>query len=125
MDLTKFAAVWPITPVFAQFIAINAKVWDNLHPFLKEGLLKAGAQLTREMAPVVEQMEISYTLWIRSSKCQLVVPEPSEVKKAMDLMRPVVKEWLDTAGPHGKEVLRIASSYAKGPSAHFITEMAK
>lgn len=125
IDLCKFAPVWPITPVFAQFIAVNAKVWDGLHPFYKEGLLKAGAQLTREMAAVVEQMEISYTLWIRSSKCQLVLPEESEVKKAMELMRPVVKEWLDTAGPYGKEVLQIGLHYAHGPSVKVIAEMAK
>jgi len=125
LDLCKFASVWPVTPVFAQFIAVNAKVWDKLPPATQEGLLRAGAQVTREMAPVVEQMEVSYTLWIRSSKCQLIVPEPPEVKKAMDLMRPVVKEWLDTAGPYGKDVLRIAGAYANGPSASFIAEMAK
>lgn len=125
IDLCKFAPVWPITPVFAQFIAINTKVWDGLHPFLKEGLLKAGAQLTREMTTVVEQMEISYTLWIRSSKCQLVLPEETEVKKAMELMRPVVKEWLDTAGPLGKEVLQIGLNHAHGPSVGVISEMAK
>lgn len=125
IDLCKFVSIWPITPVFPQFIAINTKVWDKLTPLQKEGLLKASAQVTREMAPVVEQMDISYTLWIRSSKIQLIVPEPSEVKKAMELMRPVVKEWLDTAGPYGKEVLQIASSYANGPSVSFIKEMAK
>jgi TRAP-type C4-dicarboxylate transport system substrate-binding protein len=125
LDLCKFASVWPVTPVFSQFIAVNAKVWDKLDPFLQEGLMKAGAQLTREMAPVVEQMEVSYTLWIRGSKCQLILPEQPEVKKAMELMRPVVKEWLDTAGPHGKEVLRSAGAYANGPSATFIAEMAK
>lgn len=125
MDLSKFASIWPITPVFPQIIVINAKVWDGLHPSLKEGLMKAGAQVTREMAPVVEQMEISYTLWIRASKTQLIVPEPPEVKKAMELQRPVVKEWLDSAGPHGKEVLRIAAHYANGPSAPFIAEMAR
>ncbi|MBI5967626.1 MAG: TRAP transporter substrate-binding protein DctP [Deltaproteobacteria bacterium] len=125
IDLCKFAPMWPVTPVFAQCIAINAKVWDGLHPFLKEGLLKAGAQLTREMAPVVEQMEVTYTLWIRSSKCQLIIPEPSEVKKAMELMKPVVKEWLDMAGPYGKEVLGVGLNYATGPSVPFITEMAK
>ena len=125
IDLCKFAPVWPVTPVFSQFIAVNNKVWDGLHPFLKEGLLKASAQVTREMASVVEQMEISYTLWIRSSKCQIVQPEDSEVKKAMELMRPVVKEWLDTAGPNGKEVLRIGLNYAKGPSVNVIAEMAK
>jgi TRAP-type C4-dicarboxylate transport system substrate-binding protein len=125
IDLCKFAPVWPITPVFAQFIAINAKVWDKLHPFLQAGLLRAGAGVTREMAPVVEQMDISYTLWIRSSKCQLIVPEHSEVVKAMGLMKPVVKEWLDTAGPYGKEVLRVGLNYANGPSVAFIADMAK
>ena len=125
IDLCKFAPIWPVTPVFAQFIAVNGKVWDGLSPAVKEGLLKAGAQVTREMGAVVEQMDVSYTLWIRSSKCQLVIPEDSEIRKAMELMRPVVKEWLDTAGPHGKEVLRIGLNYAKGPSVNVIAEMAK
>ncbi len=126
IDLCKFVPVWPVTPVFAQFIAVNAKVWDGLHPSLKEGLMKAGAEVTREMAPVIEQMEISYTLWIRSSKkCELIIPDPSEVKKAMELMRPVVKEWLDTAGPNGKDVLRLSLNYAKGPSVPFIRDMVK
>jgi TRAP-type C4-dicarboxylate transport system substrate-binding protein len=125
IDLSKYASVWPVTPVFSQFIAVNAKVWDKLPPAIQQGLMRAGSELTREMAPVVEQMEISYTLWIRSSKCQLVVPEPPEVKKAMELMKPVVKEWLDTAGPFGKEVLGVGLKYANGPSAAFIADMAK
>jgi len=125
LDLCKFANIWPVTPIFAQFIAINSKAWDNLHPFLREGLLRAGAQVTREMAAVVEQMEISYTLWIRSSKCQLVIPEDQDVKKATEMMRPVVKEWIEIAGPHGKEVLRIGLSHARGPSMNVIAEMAK
>jgi len=87
--------------------------------------MRAGAELTREMAPVVEQMDVSYTLWIRSSKCQLITPELTEVKKAMELMNPVVKEWLDTVGPHGKDVLRIGLNYANGPAVAFIADMAK
>jgi TRAP-type C4-dicarboxylate transport system substrate-binding protein len=125
IDLSKYVSIWPVTPVFSQLIAVNAKVWDNLPAALQQGLMRAGAELTREMAPVVEQMDVSYTLWIRSSKCQLIVPEPAEVKKAMELMRPVVKEWLDTAGPLGKDVLRIGLKYANGPSAPFIADMAK
>jgi len=125
IDLSKYASVWPVTPVFSQFIAVNAKVWDKLPPAIQQGLLRAGAELTRQMAPVVEQMEISYTLWIRSSKCQLIIPEPPEVKKAMELMRPVVKEWLDMAGPYGKDVLRVGLKYANGPSVAFIAGMVK
>jgi hypothetical protein len=76
------------------------------------------------MPLALEQMEISYSLWIRSSKTEIVTPDEAEVRKAMALMQGVVKEWLDTAGPHGKEVLRIASQYAKGPSVSVIKEMA-
>ena len=76
------------------------------------------------MPLALEQMDISYSLWIRSSKTEIVTPDEAEVKKAMGLMQPVVKEWLDTAGPHGKEVLRIASRYAKGPSSGVIRDMA-
>src|SRR5215212_9989751 len=124
MPLAKYVSIWPITPIFPQVIAINLKAWDKLSQPQKDGLLRASAQLTREMPLALEQMDISYSLWIRSSKTEIVLPDESEVSKAMALMQPVVKEWLDTAGPHGKDVLRIASQYAKGPSAGFIREMA-
>jgi TRAP-type C4-dicarboxylate transport system substrate-binding protein len=125
IDLCKYVSIWPVTPVFPQIIVINSKVWDSLHPFLKQGLLKASAQMTQEMGAVIEQMNITYTLWIRSSKCQLVIPEPSEVRKAMELMQPVVKEWLDTVGPYGKEVLKIALPYAHGPAAGVVERTVK
>jgi TRAP-type C4-dicarboxylate transport system substrate-binding protein len=122
-QLTKYVSIWPITPIFAQVIAINFKAWDKLTPEQQRGLLAASAQLTREMPVALEQMDLTYALWIRSAKTEMVMPDAAEVKKAMDLMQPVVKEWLDTAGPQGREVLRIASGYAKGPSAGFIREM--
>lgn len=124
MPLAKYVSIWPITPIFPQVIAINLKAWDRLTAQQKDGLLRASAQLTREMPLALEQMDISYSLWIRSSKTEIVVPDDAEVKKAMGLMQGVVKEWLDTAGPHGKDVLRVASQYAKGPSAGFIRDMA-
>lgn len=124
-QMTKHVSIWPITPIFAQIIAVNLKAWDKLDQQQKDGLLRASAQLTREMSMALEQMDVSYTLWIRSTKAELVSPADAEIKRAMELMQPVVKEWLDTAGPHGKEVLRIGAQYAKGPSVNFIREMAK
>ncbi|HZQ74778.1 MAG TPA: TRAP transporter substrate-binding protein DctP [Burkholderiales bacterium] len=124
-QMTKYVSIWPITPIFPQVIAINLKAWDKLSPQQKSGLLAASAQLTREMPLALEQMDISYTLWIRSTKTEMVVPDDAEVQKAMGLMQPVVKEWLETAGPHGKDVLRIASTYARGPTSGFIRDMAK
>ena len=37
----------------------------------------------------------------------------------------VVKDWLETAGPHARAVLRIAAQHAKGPSAEAIRGMVK
>jgi len=124
MPLAKFVSIWPITPIFPQVVAINLKAWDRLTPQQKQGLLAASAQLTREMPLALEQMDISYSLWIRSSKTEIVTPDEAEVKKAMALMQGVVKEWLDTAGPQGKDVLRVATQYARGPSVSVIKDMA-
>lgn len=125
MQLAKYVSIWPITPIFAQFIAINIKAWEKLDQAQKDGILRASAILTREMATTIEQMDLTYTLWIRSTKTEVITPADGEVKKAMEMMQPVVKEWLDTAGPYGKDVLRIGSQYAKGPSVGFIRDMAK
>jgi TRAP-type C4-dicarboxylate transport system substrate-binding protein len=125
MPMAKFVSIWPITPIFPQIIAINFKAWDKLNAKQKEGLLRASSQLTHEMPLALEQMDLTYTLWIRSAKTDLVFPDDAEVARAMGQMQPVVKDWLETAGPHGKEVLRIASQYAKGPSARVIRDMAK
>ena len=125
MALAKYVSIWPITPIFPQFIAINFRTWDKLTPQQKQGLLEASAELTREMPLALEQMDISYSLWIRSSKTEIVTPDDAEVKKAMGQMQGVIKEWLDTAGPHGKDVLRIASQYAKGPSVGVIRNAVK
>ena len=124
-QLSKYVSIWPITPIFPQFILINFKAWDKLDQRQKDGLARASAQLTGEMATALEQMENTYNLWIRSTKTEMIVPDDAEVKKAMALMQPVVKEWLDTAGPYGKDVLRIAAMHAKGPSAGVIRDMAK
>src|SRR3954465_6269171 len=121
-QLSKYVSIWPITPIFPQYILINLKAWDKLSPQQKEGLLRASAQLTNEMATALEAAEFTYNLWIRSTKTEMVVPDDAEVRKAMGLMQPVVKEWLETAGPLGKDVLRIAVSHAKGPSVSVIRD---
>jgi hypothetical protein len=97
LDLCKFASVWPVTPVFSQFIAVNAKVWDKLDPFAGR-IDEGGGAVNAGNGPGCGTDGNFLHPWIRGSKCQLIIPEQPEVKKAMELMRPVVKEWLDTAG---------------------------
>ena len=124
-SMVKYVSVWPVTPIFPQFIAVNQKAWDKLSQQQKNGLLAASAQLTREMPLALEQMDTTYNLWIRSANTELVYPDPAEVQKAMNQMQPVVKDWMETAGPLGRDVLRIATQYAKGPSAAFVRSMVK
>lgn len=121
--LAKHASIWPVTPIFPQVVAINVKAWEKLNPRQREGLSRASEQLTREMPVALEQMDTTYTLWIRSAKTELIIPEDAEVARAMSLMQPVVKDWLDSAGPHGRAVLQIATRHAKGPSANVIRKM--
>jgi TRAP-type C4-dicarboxylate transport system substrate-binding protein len=120
IKICDYANVWPVTPVFAGIFAINVDVWDDLDPYLQEGLLKASQQMTREAAAAVEQAHIDYTLWIGSSECELVTPDPNEVKMGMDLMGPVVEEWIGFSGPLAKDVLSIASEYATGPAVDLV-----
>ena len=65
-------------------------------------------------------MEITYTLWVQNSECEMVIPEASEVEKGMALMGPVVEEWIEFSGPLAKDVLSIASEYATGPSLDLV-----
>jgi len=120
IDLAEYCCHWEFSPVFAQLTLVNADTFDKLDPFFQEALLKAGADMTYEMTTVCEQMEITYTLWIQSSKCELIIPEKGEVEKGMALMGPVVEEWIEFSGPLAKDVLRVALDYATGPSVDVI-----
>lgn len=118
--LCKFVSFWPITPIFPQFIAVNFNAWNKLSQQQKDGLMRAAAQLTREMPFGLEQIDITYNLWIRSSKTEMINPDAAEVKKATDLMAPVVKEWIETAGPLARDCLRVAVQHAKGPALNTV-----
>ena len=116
IDICDYVAEWVFNPVFPAVTIVNADAFDKLDPFLQEGLLKAGMQVTEEMGIAIEQMEYTYTIWIRNSDCELITPEKSEVEKAMAMLGPVIEEWIGYAGPYGKDVLSIAAEYASGPN---------
>ena len=98
-----------------------------------EGIKSVGHMAVRIVAlfaflTVLAHAESSHRILIEVEKYKITIDTsetPDLCGWAADKLQPVVKEWLDTAGPHGKEVLRIASRYANGPSGNFIRDMAK
>jgi TRAP-type C4-dicarboxylate transport system substrate-binding protein len=117
IELCDHVSLWQVNPVFTMIIAVNIDVWDKLDPFYQNALLRAGQDLTNELAAVIEQIQITYTMWINSSgKTKMIKPEQSEIDKAMQLMEPVVKDWLKTTGQAGNDVLKVSLKYANGPA---------
>ncbi|MFH1953745.1 MAG: hypothetical protein ABIL06_19270 [Pseudomonadota bacterium] len=48
------------------------------------------------------------------SPMEIVFPDKTEIEKARKLCKPVIRKWIDRAGPRGKEVISIAAKYASG-----------
>jgi len=121
MELCDHVSLWQVNPVFTMIIAVNIDVWDKLDPYFQKALIGAGQDLTNELAAVMEQIQITYTMWINSSgKTKMIKPEQSEIDKAMQMMQPVVTDWLETTGQVGKDVLKISLKYAKGPAVNVV-----
>jgi TRAP-type transport system periplasmic protein len=124
-DIVNYVSIWPFTQPYPIVLAINTKAYDALPRDLQEGLRAAGAQMSREISSVCEQMEITYRLWAESSKAKVVYAEPSDVAKAADRLVPVIEMWLKVAGQEGPELLRIASEYATGPTLIHVKELVR
>ena len=125
LELVDYISIWPLTPAFPTLVAVNAEVFDSLPADLQEGLLQAGAEFTRRMAVIPESAPIAYESWVRSTDVEVIIPDESEIKKAMALMGPVIEEWLGYVGPYGPDVLRIASDYARGLGRDAVLEAIK
>jgi len=124
-DVVNYVSIWPFTQPYPVLIAVNAKKFDSLPKDLQNGLRSASAQMTREVAAVCEQMEITYRLWAESSKAKVVYADPAEVPKAAERLVPVIQLWLKMAGPMGPDVLRVAAEYGTGPTLALVKALIK
>lgn len=123
-DIISYLNQWEVSPVFSGSVFINAEVFDSLPKDLQDAIKRAGAELRAECVLVGEQQGLVAFLWLRTTKCELVYPDPGELDKMAQLLKPVYEEWLENAGPYGPEVLAIASEYGTGPAAEMAAELA-
>lgn len=123
-DIISYLNQWEVSPVFSGSVFINAEVFNALPSDLQDAIKRAGAELRAECVLVGEQQGLVAFLWLRTTKCELVYPDPGELEKMAALLRPVYEEWLKITGPYGPEVLAIASEYGTGPAAEMAAELA-
>ncbi len=86
-----------------------AKAWDALPEPYQGAFQRTYQELAVEskvkqasVAGVEKSLAVG-----REAGMEMVEPARSEIAKAQDIIRPVWKEWLDTAGEDGREGLEI------------------
>ena len=113
-DVATHVSIWRVQSIFPGMLIVNKKKFDELPDDLKQILLDTGKQIQGENAfgALVEELESE--IGAKVSAMTQVQPEKSEIEKARVICRPVIKKWLELAGPDGQEVLNIAAEYAGG-----------
>ena len=113
-DVSSHVSVWRVQSVFPGMLIVNKKAFDALPPDLQKILIDTGREMQGQTTYASKVEEYESEIGVKVSSLKLVKPEQKEIDKARQLVKPVIKEWLDRAGPHGKEVLDIAAEYASG-----------
>ena len=113
-DVSTHVSLWRVQSVFPGMLIVNKKAFDALPADLQKILLDTGREMQGQTTFASKIEEFESEIGVKVSRLKLVKPDQKEVDKARKLAKPVIQKWLDRAGPHGKEVLSIASEYASG-----------
>lgn len=113
-DVTTHVSYWAIQSVFSGCLVVNKKSWNALPAVLQKTLL----DVSRNMQDQIFYSSDCFLMVTKKSLAlagmKVTVPEKKELKKAREMVKPVVDKWLKVAGPYGPEVLAIAGEYASG-----------
>ena len=113
-DVCSHVSIWRVQSIFPGMLIVNKKKFDALPDDLKKVLIETGKEMQGQNAFGALVEEYESMIGAKVSPMEAVMPEKAEVDKARQLCKPVVKKWLELAGPLGPEVLDIAAKYASG-----------
>ncbi|MDI6756060.1 MAG: TRAP transporter substrate-binding protein DctP [Thermodesulfobacteriota bacterium] len=113
-DVCTHVNYWKVQSVFSGMLIVNKAKFDALPPDLQKILLETGREMQGQAMYAAKVDEMQADIGVKVSRLKVIQPDPAEINKATELVRPVIDEWLKRAGPHGKEVLAIAGEYAGG-----------
>jgi len=113
-DVATNVSIWRVQSIFPGMLIVNKKKFDALPDDLKKILIDTGREMQGQntFGALVEELESE--IGAKVSSMTQVQPEKSEIDKARVICRPVIKKWLELAGPDGQAVLDIAAEYAGG-----------
>jgi TRAP-type C4-dicarboxylate transport system substrate-binding protein len=116
-DVATYVSIWSVQSIFPGMLIVNKEKFDALPKDLQKVLIDTGREMQGQNAFGAMIEESESVIGAKVSPMEIVFPEKSEIDKARKLCKPVIKKWLDRAGPRGKEVLDIAAKYAGGAKA--------
>jgi TRAP-type C4-dicarboxylate transport system substrate-binding protein len=113
-DVATHVSIWSVQSVFSGMLIVNKEKFEALPKDLQKVLIDTGREMQGQNAfgAMIEEKES--VIGAKVSPMEIVFPDKTEVEKARKLCKPVIKKWIDRAGPRGEEVLSIAAEYASG-----------
>lgn len=113
-DVCTNVSFWRFQSVFGGMLVINKAKFDALPADLKKVVIDTGREMQGQTVFGAKIEELEADVGLKVSKLKVTQPSSAEINKARELVRPAIDKWLEIAGPHGKEILNIASDYAGG-----------
>lgn len=113
-DVCSHISFWRVQSAFGGMLIVNKAKFDALPPDLQKIVLDTGREMQGQTMYGAKVEEYEADVGLKVSKMKVIRPEPAEINKARELVRPAIDKWLELTGPQGKQVLDIAAQYASG-----------
>lgn len=116
-DVCTHVSIWRVQSVFPGMLIVNKEKFEALPADLQKILMDTSREFQGQVMFGGKIEEYESEIGVKVSRLDMVTPEKSEVDKARKLVKPLIKKWIDRAGPYGEEVMSIAAEYAGGAKA--------
>lgn len=113
-DVCTHVSFWRVQSVFSGMLVVNKAKFNALPPDLQKILLDTSREMQGQTVFGAKVEELEAEVGVKVSRLKAIQPNPAEINKARELVRPTIDKWLELAGPQGKQVLAIAAEYAGG-----------